>query len=74
MKQFLSILKINCHGFFFVHCSDANLIKDDFLRSNMDVQGWVPISLIANFPRVCYLCLIKHIFLSFGTYIITLAL
>ncbi|XP_021827634.1 la-related protein 1C-like [Prunus avium] len=32
--------------------SDANLIKDDFLRSNMDAQGWVPISLIANFPRV----------------------
>lgn len=32
--------------------SDANLVKDDFLRSNMDDQGWVPITLIANFPRV----------------------
>ncbi|KAI5640397.1 hypothetical protein M9H77_00183 [Catharanthus roseus] len=31
--------------------SDANLIKDDYLRSNMDDQGWVPISLIASFPR-----------------------
>ncbi|KAM3304502.1 la-related protein 1C [Capsicum chacoense] len=32
--------------------SDANLVKDDFLRSNMDEEGWVPINLIANFPRV----------------------
>ncbi|KAK9946896.1 hypothetical protein M0R45_012336 [Rubus argutus] len=32
--------------------SDTNLIRDEFLRSNMDAQGWVPISLIANFPRV----------------------
>ncbi|KAJ7966904.1 La-related protein 1C-like [Quillaja saponaria] len=32
--------------------SDANLIKDEFLRSNMDDQGWVPITLIASFPRV----------------------
>ncbi|OIW15689.1 hypothetical protein TanjilG_10971 [Lupinus angustifolius] len=32
--------------------SDANLMKDDFLRSNMDEQGWVPVALIADFPRV----------------------
>ncbi|MED6180789.1 hypothetical protein PIB30_013682 [Stylosanthes scabra] len=32
--------------------SDANLVKDEYLRSNMDEQGWVPITLIANFPRV----------------------
>lgn len=32
--------------------SDVNLVKDDFLKSNMDEQGWVPITLIANFPRV----------------------
>ncbi|KAK7351769.1 hypothetical protein VNO77_11456 [Canavalia gladiata] len=32
--------------------SDANLVKDEFLRSNMDEQGWVPITLIASFPRV----------------------
>ncbi|KAI4316970.1 hypothetical protein L6164_024890 [Bauhinia variegata] len=32
--------------------SDGNLVKDEFLRSNMDEQGWVPITLIANFPRV----------------------
>lgn len=32
--------------------SDANLVKDEFLKSNMDDQGWVPITLIANFPRV----------------------
>ncbi|XP_014501946.1 la-related protein 1C [Vigna radiata var. radiata] len=32
--------------------SDANLVRDEYLRSNMDEQGWVPISLIASFPRV----------------------
>eukprot|EP00257_Ricinus_communis_P015422 XP_015573335.1 la-related protein 1C [Ricinus communis] len=32
--------------------SDGNLVKDDFLKSNMDDQGWVPITLIASFNRV----------------------
>ncbi|KAL9312580.1 hypothetical protein ACSQ67_018032 [Phaseolus vulgaris] len=32
--------------------SDANLVRDEYLRSNMDEQGWVPITLIASFPRV----------------------
>ncbi|XP_075495553.1 la-related protein 1C-like [Primulina tabacum] len=32
--------------------SEANLVKDNFLRSNMDDQGWVHITLIASFPRV----------------------
>ncbi|KAI3776502.1 hypothetical protein L1987_46287 [Smallanthus sonchifolius] len=32
--------------------SDANLVKDNYLRSNMDAEGWVPVSLIAGFPRV----------------------
>ncbi|XAR61625.1 hypothetical protein NMG60_11016093 [Bertholletia excelsa] len=32
--------------------SDGNLVKDDFLRSKMDDEGWVPIELIASFPRV----------------------
>lgn len=32
--------------------SEANLVKDAFLRSKMDEQGWVPITLIADFPRV----------------------
>ncbi|CAI8600138.1 unnamed protein product [Vicia faba] len=33
--------------------SDVNLAKkDDYLQLNMDEQGWVPISVIANFPRV----------------------
>ncbi|KAE9620963.1 hypothetical protein Lal_00019930 [Lupinus albus] len=32
--------------------SDVNLAKDDFLKSNMDEQGWVPVALIAGFPRV----------------------
>ncbi|CAI9758007.1 unnamed protein product [Fraxinus pennsylvanica] len=32
--------------------SDANLERDYFLRGKMDAEGWVPISLIASFPRV----------------------
>ncbi|KAI9109236.1 hypothetical protein K1719_019859 [Acacia pycnantha] len=32
--------------------SDDNLVKDVFLKSQMDEQGWVSISLIASFPRV----------------------
>ncbi|KAL3734281.1 hypothetical protein ACJRO7_023605 [Eucalyptus globulus] len=32
--------------------SDDNLVKDEFLKSNMDTEGWVPISLIATFRRV----------------------
>lgn len=56
--------KINC-GIVVLHlmissflCSDDNLVKDDFLKSNMDDQGWVAISLIAGFPRVSHLQLI----------------
>ncbi|KAL3527246.1 hypothetical protein ACH5RR_011902 [Cinchona calisaya] len=32
--------------------SNENLIKDTFLRQNMDDQGWVPIKLIASFKKV----------------------
>lgn len=32
--------------------SDDNLVKDNFLRSQMDEEGWVPITLIAGFRRV----------------------
>lgn len=32
--------------------SDANLVKDDFLRSKMDEEGWVPIELISDLPGV----------------------
>lgn len=35
--------------------SDNNLAGDNFLRSNMDDEGWVHISLIANFNRVAKL-------------------
>ena len=38
--------------YLFACYSEDNLVKDDFLRSNMDDQGWVSISLIASFPRV----------------------
>ncbi|KAK3016589.1 hypothetical protein RJ639_005862 [Escallonia herrerae] len=31
--------------------SDTNLKDDNYLRSNMDDQGWVPIELIASFRR-----------------------
>lgn len=32
--------------------SNENLVKDTFLRQNMDEQGWVPIKLIAGFKKV----------------------
>ncbi|XP_057761813.1 la-related protein 1B-like [Arachis stenosperma] len=35
--------------------SNENLIKDTFLRQNMDDQGWVPIRLIAGFNKVMHL-------------------
>uniref|UniRef100_A0A2P2JKF9 HTH La-type RNA-binding domain-containing protein n=1 Tax=Rhizophora mucronata TaxID=61149 RepID=A0A2P2JKF9_RHIMU len=35
--------------------SNENLIKDIFLRQNMDDQGWVPVQLIATFKKVSYL-------------------
>ncbi|KAK7406855.1 hypothetical protein VNO78_08489 [Psophocarpus tetragonolobus] len=35
--------------------SNENLIKDTFLRQNMDDQGWVPIKLIAGFNKVMHL-------------------
>lgn len=33
--------------------SDENLQNDHYLISLMDDQGWVPISTIADFKRVC---------------------
>ncbi|MFS7970242.1 putative la-type HTH domain, winged helix-like DNA-binding domain superfamily [Helianthus anomalus] len=35
--------------------SNDNLVKDTYLRKNMDEQGWVPVSLIAGFKKVLYL-------------------
>ncbi|KAI8536950.1 hypothetical protein RHMOL_Rhmol10G0296700 [Rhododendron molle] len=32
--------------------SNENLIRDTYLRRNMDEQGWVPINLIAGFAKV----------------------
>ncbi|CAH8258304.1 unnamed protein product [Arabidopsis lyrata] len=32
--------------------SDENLAKDNYLRSQMDNQGWVNIFIIAEFPRI----------------------
>lgn len=45
----LHVLILNQIEYYF---SDANLVKDDFLRSQMDEEGWVPIALIAGFHRV----------------------
>lgn len=35
--------------------SDINLVRDTFLRQNMDGQGWVPIEVIAKFNQVALL-------------------
>ncbi|KAJ0445488.1 putative la-type HTH domain, winged helix-like DNA-binding domain superfamily [Helianthus annuus] len=32
--------------------SNENLVKDTYLRRNMDAQGWVPVNLIAGFKKV----------------------
>ncbi|KAJ8625428.1 hypothetical protein MRB53_033958 [Persea americana] len=32
--------------------SDDNLVKDNFLRSKMDGEGWVFVDVISTFPRV----------------------
>ncbi|KAI3665348.1 hypothetical protein L6452_43972 [Arctium lappa] len=32
--------------------SNENLVKDTYLRRNMDEQGWVPVNLIAGFKKV----------------------
>lgn len=45
----LSNVIVNQIDYYF---SDINLANDEFLKSNMDEEGWVPITLIANFPRV----------------------
>ncbi|CAK9143844.1 unnamed protein product [Ilex paraguariensis] len=45
----LPALLLNQIDYYF---SDENLVKDNFLRSKMDDHGWVPITLIASFPRV----------------------
>lgn len=29
-----------------------NLLRDIYLRRNMDANGWVPLSVVANFTRV----------------------
>lgn len=61
---FISFIGFAFFIFIFILCSEANLVKDAFLRSKMDEQGWVPITLIADFPRVscigfnvfCFFC------------------
>nr|XP_043631776.1 la-related protein 1C [Erigeron canadensis] len=35
--------------------SNENLVRDTYLRQNMDEQGWVSVSLIAGFKKVSYL-------------------
>jgi len=37
-----------------VFFSNDNLVKDIYLRRNMDDQGWVPINLISNFKKVWF--------------------
>lgn len=46
------ITDYNCAFLSMLFRSDGNLVKDDYLRSQMDDQGWVPLSLIATFPMV----------------------
>ncbi|KAK1432617.1 hypothetical protein QVD17_09515 [Tagetes erecta] len=45
----LHAMIVNQIDFYF---SNDNLVKDIYLRKNMDEQGWVPVSLIAGFKKV----------------------
>ncbi|KAI3734401.1 hypothetical protein L6452_13869 [Arctium lappa] len=45
-------LHVLIHNQIEYYFSDENLVKDNFLRSQMDEEGWVPIALIAGFRRV----------------------
>lgn len=45
----LKIKLLNQINYYF---SDDNLVKDMYLRNQMDCGGWVPIALIANFRKV----------------------
>ncbi|XP_006361945.1 la-related protein 1C-like [Solanum tuberosum] len=45
----LQIRIVNQMDYYF---SNENLIKDTFLRQNMDEHGWVPVTLIAGFKKV----------------------
>jgi len=38
-----------CSEYYF---SEDNLQRDFFLRRKMDIDGWIPVSLIASFHRV----------------------
>ena len=42
--------------------SDENLQTDHYLISQMDAEGWVPISTIADFKRVISVRLYSHLF------------
>jgi la-related protein 1 len=43
--------------------SDENLQNDHYLISLMDDQGWVPVSIIADFKRVHFLAILLLIIL-----------
>lgn len=49
--------------FMLVYCSNDNLIKDTFLRRNMDDQGWVRIKLIAGFNKVSLLGKFSYVYI-----------
>lgn len=56
MLSFLVWEDFSLHLLFFIYSeyyfSQHNLESDFFMRRNMDKDGWVPISLIKEFPKV----------------------
>jgi len=69
----LTLIQILHSEYYF---SDENLQKDFFLRNQMDEEGFVPISVIANFNRLQALTqdtdLIKEVRYNKSTLFITL--
>ena len=41
--------------------SPENLVKDEFLRKHMDVEGWLPIQLLASFNRLRHITTDPHL-------------
>ena len=66
MKMLLACTPYNFVYSLWCFFSDTNLDRDSFLKSLMDDHGWVAISKVADFNRVCPLCIFclfrDHIF------------
>ena len=57
VQQTMSALTTQLEHYF----SPANMSKDIYLRSHMNVEGYVPVALLMAFPRISNLCTDRHL-------------